>query len=387
MTSTLWNKDFVLLIIANAFASFGFQILWPTLPIFLTEHGSTSSQTGLIMGIFTLSAIIIRLFSAYGERRLGAKKFLYLGLSICCLSIAAYNLGTSFISAFSVRILHGLGFGITTTLLATLAIYVIPATRRGEGIGYLGFGMILTSSIAPFWGIWLLDNINSLALFLFAAFTQLLALLCIVSVKISNFSSNTSNNNKSNSFFNTIIEKDSLFPSFLALLLGICSSSILSFITLFAIEKNIFNVGYVFLAMTGGTFFARIVCGRIFDRKGHPFVLIPASLICIISLFNISQALSLTDLIIAAFLYGLSTGSIFPTLQAWIMNRAKPERRTEANAMFYNSFDLGIGGGSALLGFIVSITNYATMYLFATFIMVLLSTIYILYLIYNKQKA
>lgn len=378
MVAKLWTKDFILLLIANAFSFCAFDLLLPTLPVFLVAHGNNSGEVGIVMGIFTFSAIFIRLFTAEGSRRFGLKNFLYIGLIICCISISAYSLGTTFITAAAIRIMHGLGFGITTTLSATIAANIIPDARRGEGTGYLGFGMVITASLAPFLGLWLLEHFGGTYLFVFTALTQLYALVCIFFVSVPKLPIYVREKERQkHTLIDRLVEKAALFPSLLTLMLGICSGSLLSFIALFGQEKHITNVGWFFLAATFGSFAARLVAGNIFDRKGHAWVIMPGALIYMVGFILISQATSKNYLMVAAVLIGLGGGALFPSLQAWIMNRTVPERRGEANAMFYNAFDVGVGGGSILLGFIAAATSYGVMYLFAAFVMLLLFAVYV----------
>lgn len=51
------------------------------------------------------------------------------------------------------RILHGFGFGLSTTFAAAIVADVIPASRRGEGIGYFGLGSTVMMALAPAVGL------------------------------------------------------------------------------------------------------------------------------------------------------------------------------------------------------------------------------------------
>lgn len=385
MTASLWTKNYILSLLANALSICAFDLLLPTLPVYLTINGRNSGEVGIIMGIFTFSAIIIRPFSAEGARQFGIKQCLYFGIVLSSLAIAAYSQGTTFTTAAGIRILHGLGFGISTTLTATIIAHVIPDSRRGEGVGYLGLGTVITASFAPFLGLWLLDNLGASYLFACSVFTQLCALSLISFISTAEFPVNTPPE-KQASFINMFVEKSALFPSLLVMLLGICFSSILSFIALFGQERRIDNVGWFFIASTLGNFVARIVAGRIFDRKGHAWVIPPGSLLCLTGLILLSQATTVTHLMLAAAFYGLGGGTLFPSLQAWIINRTAPERRAEANAMFYNAFDVGIGFGSILLGFIAATASYSVMYLFAAGVMATLFTVYFVFQVLNNNN-
>ncbi|KNY26368.1 hypothetical protein Bccel_1630 [Pseudobacteroides cellulosolvens ATCC 35603 = DSM 2933] len=66
------------------------------------------------------------------------------------------------------------------------------------------------------------------------------------------------------SFIARLIEKTSLFPSSLLLLLGLVYGGIVSFITLFGKKAGIKNVGWFFLFFALGPFLVRTVSGKLF---------------------------------------------------------------------------------------------------------------------------
>ncbi|MBT2725824.1 MFS transporter [Bacillus sp. ISL-75] len=384
-TPSLWNKTFFIIMFANAFAFFAFDLLLPTLPLFLAKHGGLDiSQIGLIIGSFTFSAIIIRPFTEFFTNKFGKKKTLVVSILICLISSLGYYFGTNFILALSIRILHGFGFGLAVTILSTLAAEIIPKQRRGEGMGMLGNGTTIALALSPFVGIWLFNSYNPIILFGTAGVSLLIFLFCISFISFPERVINS--NQKETSFLKSLIEPSAIFPSFLMLLFGICMGGVISFMALYAKELEIEGVEWFYFVNTVSGFLIRFISGKVFDRKGHAWVLVPSSISVIIGFVLIYQTTTLSDLIIAAILYGMGTGSLFPSLQAWALNNTKPERYTKVTAMFFNSFDLGIGGGSAVLGLIAAKTNYGSIYLFSAFVMVFFLLVYCSVLFLNKQN-
>ena len=87
---------------------------------------------------------------------------------------------TSVYSLIAARILHGIGFGLSTTFDCSVAD-VIPAQRRGEGIGYLGLGIMAMAELAL--GVMLLTDFSANMLF----FTSMIVtFLAAVSAKLCN---------------------------------------------------------------------------------------------------------------------------------------------------------------------------------------------------------
>ncbi len=52
---SLWTKEFIALIFANLCMFLGFQMLIPTLPVYVKEIGGSSSNIGFVVGIFTVA--------------------------------------------------------------------------------------------------------------------------------------------------------------------------------------------------------------------------------------------------------------------------------------------------------------------------------------------
>jgi predicted MFS family arabinose efflux permease len=97
----------------------------------------------------------------------------------------------------------------------------------------------------------------------------------------------------------------------------------------------------VFFIVAAG-FLVRLVSGKMFDNLGPASVLIPAQ--------------SEFQFLIAGFLYGL--GASFPALQTVCLNLVEEHDHEDAIGTFFNFFDLGIGGGSLLLGAVAEAFSY-----------------------------
>ncbi|MBE3555231.1 MAG: MFS transporter, partial [Thermicanus sp.] len=59
----LWTKDFITVTLANLFLFFSFQMLIPTLPAYVQEKGGNDLAVGMVIALFTVSALITRPFA------------------------------------------------------------------------------------------------------------------------------------------------------------------------------------------------------------------------------------------------------------------------------------------------------------------------------------
>lgn len=383
---TLWTKAFVLLLLSSLLTMFGFQVLTPTLPMFVSLQAGSSSDVGLVIGVLTIAAVIIRPFSGAASDTVGRKLVLAVGVLICLAAMALYFWASTVSSILLVRIVHGIGWGIATTAFGTLASDMVPASRRGEGIGYFGFSALIAGALGPLIGIELMNSFRFQAVLVFSAASTFISLVVLWLIKVPPFEQSEASS-QSTPMMVRLIEKTSLFPSLLMGLLGLVYGGIVTFITLFGTEAGIKNVGLFFLINAVSSFLIRPISGILFDQKGHIYVMLPGTVIALTGVLCLSFATSTGLLSLAAVCFGLGVGAIQPSLQAWVINRAAPNRRGAANSTFFSAFDLGISGGAIILGGVAKAFNYAVMYRFSSVFLLLFVVVYLVYIIKCKATA
>ncbi len=268
-TVKMWSLSFVFVTLSNAFLFMVFEMLLPTLPLFVTAIGGGAKQVGLVTGIFMISAIAIRPFAGVLAKRFNKKYLLIFGIVISACSTGAYYLASDVSVLLLIRLIHGAGFGLATTYFATIAAEIIPKERRGEGIGYFGVGETIAVSVGPMIGIAALELYDFERLFLGGMSILLLAMLMAVLVRRQPEAKDTAEKGMVK-----VLERRVLFSSFLILLVGIAASGIMSFFSLYAIEKGFRSVGMFFFLIAAASFFICLISGKIFDRfrsGSHPY--------------------------------------------------------------------------------------------------------------------
>ena len=364
--SSLWTRNFLLTVLANSAGFFGVQILYPTMPLFLMSLGSDPGAIGIVMGLFTLSAVCSRPFAVYGARRWGRFPMVFVGTLLSALPIAGYYWVGSTAGVAFLRIIHGFGFGFLTTIFAGVVSDMLPYARRGEGLGYFGLGPSLTMTVAPFMGLFLIENVSFLSMFLLAIVTQILALGMIfvldASVWATPFGEISAKKAEPIQKKSGIISRNLWVPGILSLLFGIHLGTVQGYASVYAKSEGIPGVVWFFVISSIMVCLTRLVSGGIFDRKGPYWVLIPGISFSIISVAFLYWGTSQWTLWGSAAFFGVAMGGLFPALQAWLVNRSPAENRTGANAVFFNCLDLGVGGGMILLGYLANGVGYRQMY-------------------------
>lgn len=356
---SLWTKDFILITLVNLFIFLGFQMLLPVLPVYSAQLGGTEAWAGLVVGTFTLSAVIMRPIAGRMLDRQGRRGVYLSGLGIFLICVLAYHWAPTILALLMIRFLHGFGWGASSTAASTIASDIIPKSRLGEGMGYFGLTSTLAMAVAPALGLSLMSGYGFGTVFNVSALAVIIAIL--VALPITYHKPDPREHHRQGS----ILEKSAKVSAVVIFFVTITYGSIVSFIALYAADRQVENIGLFFTVYAIALLISRPYFGRIADKKGYSFAVLPGILAVILAMFSLYFADSLLIFLIAGFIYGVGFGATQPALQAMAVRNVAPARRGAANATFFLGFDLGIGAGSIMWGFIAEMVGYRAIYLLA----------------------
>ncbi|RID85245.1 MFS transporter [Peribacillus asahii] len=378
----IWTRDFILICLANFFVFLGFQMTLPTIPLFVESLGGNDRLIGVVVGIFTFSALLIRPFAGQLLETKGRRFVFLAGLTIFILTIGAFGFTTSLILLFAIRVIQGIGWGYSTTASGTIATDLIPAKRRGEGMGYYGLSGNVALAIGPSLGLILVNMISFKELFLICGLLGAIAWISASTIRYKKaepmaIAAKTTKWN--------LYEKSSLQPSILIFFISVTFGGISTFLPLYADQRGVTGIQWYFFIFAAALMTTRIFAGQLYDKHGHKAIYIPSTILISIAMLLLAWMPNNIVLYIAAICYGLGFGALQPALQAWSVEKAAANRKGMANATYFSFFDLGIGFGAILFGQIGYFLDYRSIYITAALSVLLSIVIYIWLLIRNKQ--
>jgi MFS family permease len=375
--SDLLTKPFVGLCFVNFLTFFGFQMLIPIFPLYLDGLGITKDIQGFVMAAFTLTVVPIRPYTSRWLNAGHAVRCMVAGIVLCVLATGGYWLATMLLTVSLIRALHGVGFGVATVTFSTVVSRLIPANRRAEGMGYYMLSLSIAMCLGPWFGPLLYNYRGMGGVVALTAACGLLVLLLIRVIPVEEVIIKTKPFG-----WDSIIEKSVWFPALLFFLTGISWSAVAGYVSLFARDMGVLNIGNFFFVNAVSTLVIRLVAGRAADRFGFASVIVPAQMFFITGFVLLSQAGNQTGLLVAAVFTGTAMGVIMPVYQAWMINQSPSSRRAEAMAMGLNAFDVGLGLGFVIMGNTAFYFNsFPTMYLTAMSFSVCVLVLYAGYLI------
>ncbi|MFE4144654.1 MFS transporter [Peribacillus sp. YIM B13472] len=382
----LWTKDFVIVSSINFFITLIFYLLMVTLAIYaVNELDASTSEAGLISGIFIIGTLIGRLFIGRFIDSIGRKKTLFIGLIFFTLTTLLYfvDLGIGFLLVN--RLIHGMAMGMASTATGTIVAQIIPATRKGEGIGYYSMSATLATAIGPFIGLYMAQHTSFQVIFSFCLALGVISLitaffLYVPALKV------TAKVTESKGFkLSNFIEPKALPISIITLLLAFCYSSVLSFISFYAIEIDLVNTAsFFFVVYAVAVLLSRPFSGPLMDRKGSNFIMYPAFIIFGVGLLLLSMTTNSFTLLAAGFLIGLGFGNMQSSSQAIAVKLTPPHRMGMATSTFFIMLDAGLGFGPYILGFIIPLTGYSTLYVILGIVVIATSVLY--YFLHGKKE-
>lgn len=384
----LWTREFIMLTICNLLLFLNLQMILSPLPGYVKDHFHANPFTvSLFTTVFSLSAIAARLYSAKALERGKRNSILFLGLTLALLATLGYLWSGTLALLLLMRVIFGIGFGMGSTTLPTMASGIIPIRRLGEGMGYFGLSTSIALSLGPVIGSMLLEQqgFSTLVYATLIVIALIFPLVYPLSKKVKPAAAAIPKE------FTAVPSKKGfpkalLLPSLLNLLMSVTYGGLLSFINLFGKEANLANASLFFLFNAAAVVLIRPISGKVYDNKGHIALLIPAAAFLIGGLWLLSYSTTTGFLALAALCYGLGFGTAQPTLQSWMLQQVTPQKQGMANSMYFNSLDLGVAIGAIVLGQIAAHSNYSTMYRYSSLFLVLFVVSYAFYLIKRSRN-
>lgn len=366
----LLTSSFVFVCIANFMLFFSFYLLLPIFPFYLVENFQASnSQVGIVLACVSITVLLVRPFSGYLVD-VTSRKPLYLLPYFCIMWVyLGYDLATTLTLVVLIRLAHGLIFGTVSIAGNTLLIDIIPSSRRGEGLGYYGMMNNLSMTFGPMVGVFLHDFYNYDVIFACAIASCFVGLIFAVLVKAPA---------KPRIPETTVLSLDrfillkGLRAGAALMFLSVPYAMTTSYVAMYGKELNVLGgAAWFFTLFAAGLIFARFYSGRAVDR-GRLTQMISLGTACTIGAFLLLASskffMGKSDLagtavyFVSALLLGLSYGSIFPAYNTLFVSLAKHNQRGTANATYLNSWDLGIGFGLLLGGYLTQHAGYPIAY-------------------------
>ncbi len=332
-------------------------------PGYLQDLGATEVQIGLVVGVASITSVVIRPWVGAVSDTRGRRPLILVGNAINVLGLLLYLTVQSIGPwLYIVRIIHGIGIGILFPVLFTYAADIVPVERRTQGLALFGVSGLLPIALGGVIGDIVLGIWSFRALFMTALLCALAALL--LSLPLAETVERSAGRGISISPFFRALRDGKLAP--LWFIIGIFSMVLTSyfvFLKTYVNDTGTGSVGLFFGAYAVTAILLRVFLGWLPDRVGARRVLYPSLVLLAFGFLVLAAADSDSHIGVAGILSGIGHGFGFPILMTMVVDRATEDERGSAVALFTSEIDLGLLLGGPTLGAVIAGWGYGAMFL------------------------
>ena len=343
----IWNRRFILLFITNLLVLAAFYASIPIISIYCQEIGITGSKVGIVLTAMSVATILFRPVAGYLLDNFNRYRIYLVFLALFCLSFPAFLAFPLFGALIVVRLYMGAVYSVCGSATMTLAGDVLPVAKITEGISRFAFTVSIGMAVGPYVGLQVQSHMSSAASFWTIFGVTVAVLICVSCCRIRY----PKVQRKKFSIRDTIYGPALPFM-FNMMFLMIPYGAVIAYSSIFAHEKGLSAfLPYFYIFLVAGMLVSKLSTQKMIDAGRHRVLVYISLAVLILTMLSYLFLNSGIHLLAAGFFFGLGYGILQPLFQAFVTGTTPAPQRGVANATYMLSYDVGIGIGSLLMGF------------------------------------
>lgn len=344
------------LITLSTFAYFvAIGSLIPTLSLFIEGPlGGSSISVGLVVGAFSLSAVLLRPFVGHlGDAR-GRRILIIGGAGVVGLSIAGYALASTLPSLLLLRLVTGAGEAAFYVGAASAINDLAPDERRGEALSFFSLALYGGLAVGPVLGEWVLQGSHFHTTWFVAAGAAGVAAALGLRVPDTRPEAIAHPSPRPRK----LVHPQGLVPGTILATSIWGLSGFNTFVPLYALSIGMPGSRVAFVIFSGTVLSIRSFGARLPDILGPRKAANAALIASTVGLTTIGLSGTVSGLLIGAAFFGAGQALAFPALMTLALSGAPTSERGAVIGTFTAFFDLAFGLGALSLGAVVALFGY-----------------------------
>jgi MFS family permease len=344
----LFTAAFILVVSANLANALGGQMASAILPVYIISLGGSEFRAGLVTGMLAFTALILRPVVGWLADAWRRRPMVLIGTACYTVANLMYAVFASLPMMLVSRIIHGFGLSNYSTASSAFLADIAPPRRRAEAMGYYSVAFDIGLMGGPALAFFLVPYTGLQHIFFLTA--ALACIAFIISVPVQEHRAPRVGPIPAWNLKTGLVSKPALPAAWMAFCLGMGVGPLTAFIAIFARQKGVNNPGLYFTVQAIALMLSRTFSGRLSDRRGRVYVMIPGLCSIVLGLLLLPIMHNLLHLILSAAFIGLGFGSCQPATMAWTVDLVSLDERGMAVSTYFLGFDTGIALGSFALG-------------------------------------
>jgi len=325
----------------------------------ISEEGA-----GFLIGLFALTALVLRPVISPLLRPDNARKWIFIGAAGVFGSLLFYHLARGFPGMAVVRIVHGAFYVLMATAVMARLVACIPRARSAEAFGIISVITLLPYAVFP-------PLIAPLIAWLggFIPVLDITALLMLPILPLLAFIKPAGDGGSGDSGRLTFAElKENLGNRqivgllLVSLLVFTAFTPVFYFLKGYAKSIGIRNAGWFFTISTIVEIMVRLIGGRLMDRGNKLKTLLFSLILLLAGYLILAHTASPVTFFALALLFGLAWGIALPILNGLVFDYSPPKLRAFNANLGLEMFQGGFFLGPLLGGIFLTTGSYRTLY-------------------------
>ncbi|MCL1974937.1 MAG: MFS transporter [Firmicutes bacterium] len=357
----LWTNAFLKIWCLNFFICIWYFIINAVFPFYIKQLGGSELLVGITAGGYALTAILVRPLAGWfldHRSRSSILKYGIIGLTIISvLLLLSPILGL----AVALRLLSGLVYSSASTASNTNVCDIIPQSRFGEGMGFLGLGNTLATALGPLLGLTIMALYGFKITFAVSGLLVFLAMLVTRGLPYRTIQRRYYLPNRYRLKISEFFNASALPASLVMLFAGAPFGGISVFIALYGEFSGLGNGGLFFVLVALGTGSTRLFSGRLADKKGEQPLIVMGNSSFLLALLLLLWESS-ANYYVSGLFFGFGFGLSAPAMQTMAIRIVPMNKRGSASSTFLCANDIGSGLGGLAAGGLVTLFGYRPMF-------------------------
>ena len=365
---------FVLITASTFFLSIALQMSLPSFSVYLNSLDFPLAYIGMVSLSVAFAAMFFRPVSAYLNTKIGSVETAMVGAILYSVAFLILILTKYIPLVVFARVLQGIGMGLGVTVLGSMVALIVPNEELLKGMNIYSMFAASTGAIGPYIGMFLIFGTNFNPLFIVALLSSIVGFLVLVYLHFKVHLPVPKDLHSQKSGL-PIYKSSALFPSISGSFLALVNAGIVSYISLYAFEIGINNVGFFFLLNFVGLMISRVALQQMVARMSL------ASIFFIMGLGFGSVLISLT-LFSSVFAWsiisifnGFFFNFTFTLINTMAMKNVPLSDKTAANAFLFVCLDFGFFLGGLIWGQVGDVFSLSSIFMFGSILIIITKNI------------
>lgn len=338
-------------------SSVSFYLPLSVVPRYVASSGS-GTAAGLATGALLLATVVAELATPRLVAQVGYRLSLTGGLVLLGAPALALLASSSLAVVVAVSIVRGIGFAITTVAGGALTVSLIPAQRRGEGLGLVGIVGGVPSLVSLPAGIWVSAHWGYSPVFAATAAAALLAL-----GSVPGLPGRTEAGRHAGSVLESLRNPGLARPAAVFAASTMAAGVLVTFVPLAVTARSAGVATAALFAQPAAATAARWAAGRVGDRFGQARLICPGVVLSAAGMACLAATRMPALVIDGAACFGTGFGILQNATLAMMYARSSRAGYGTVSALWNAAYDAGMGIGAIGIGLLVPHTGYSVAFL------------------------